>query len=192
MRDERKLIRNIKYRQDREAANELISHYYQEIFAYAFRQTGDQELAMDLTQEIFCLFCGESGDLTRERRDFEPGCTVSLPTELQTITAAAFTGRGDGRCRCIGEEKQDDRYLEGEQGGGSSGRERAEDKLWENDVLSHLLRKEQICRVMELAAGYDRAWVLIFQRKIFLEHSFREIAEDLGIRNLPSRPDIIR
>ena len=50
MRDERKLIRNIKYRQDREAANELISHYYQEIFAYAFRQTGDQELAMDLTQ----------------------------------------------------------------------------------------------------------------------------------------------
>ena len=26
MRDERKLIRNIKYRQDREAANELISH----------------------------------------------------------------------------------------------------------------------------------------------------------------------
>ena len=44
-----------------------------------------------------------------------------------------------------------------------------------------LLRKEQICRVMELAAGYDRAWVLIFQRKIFLEHSFREIAEDLGI-----------
>ena len=53
MRDERKLIRNIKYRQDREAANELISHYYQEIFAYAFRQTGDQELAMDLTQEIF-------------------------------------------------------------------------------------------------------------------------------------------
>ena len=109
--------------------------------------------------------------MTRERRDFEPGCTVSLPTELQTITAAAFTGRGDGRCRCI----------EGEQGGGSSGRERAEDKLWENDVLSHLLRKEQICRVMELAAGYDRAWVLIFQRKIFLEHSFREIAEDLGI-----------
>lgn len=62
MRDERKLIRNIKYRQDREAANELISHYYQEIFAYAFRQTGDQELAMDLTQEIFFVcFAGNRG-----------------------------------------------------------------------------------------------------------------------------------
>ena len=62
MRDERKLIRNIKYRQDREAANEPDFPLLSGNFRYAFRQTGDQELAMDLTQEIpFCLFCGESG-----------------------------------------------------------------------------------------------------------------------------------
>lgn len=38
---------------DGKSANELIKHYYNEIYAYAYRQTSSKETAMDITQEIF-------------------------------------------------------------------------------------------------------------------------------------------
>lgn len=47
------LIRRIQRQGDRQAAEELISAYYREIYAFAYRQTGDVDAAMDLTQEIF-------------------------------------------------------------------------------------------------------------------------------------------
>lgn len=50
---EQKLIKRIKKKQDKEAANALISYYYKEIYAYVYRQTGNEELAKDLTQDIF-------------------------------------------------------------------------------------------------------------------------------------------
>ena len=89
MRDERKLIRNIKYRQDREAANELISHYYQEIFAYAFRQTGDQELAMDLTQEIFLSVLRGIGGFDERKAGFRTWLyRIAYRTALDMLRAA--------------------------------------------------------------------------------------------------------
>lgn len=51
--DERKLIRRIVKKRDRRAANDLVSYYYREIYAFLYRQTLRRELAMDLTQEIF-------------------------------------------------------------------------------------------------------------------------------------------
>ena len=50
---ERLLIRRVQKLQDRNAAGRLIEAYYNEIYAYVFRQTGEKELAMDLTQNIF-------------------------------------------------------------------------------------------------------------------------------------------
>ena len=47
------LIRRIQRQGDRQAAEELVSAYYREIYAFAYRQTGDVDAAMDLTQEIF-------------------------------------------------------------------------------------------------------------------------------------------
>lgn len=49
---EQLLINRVKQR-DRRAADKLIQRYYNEIYAYVFRQTGDKEQTMDLTQEIF-------------------------------------------------------------------------------------------------------------------------------------------
>lgn len=48
-----RLIKKIKKKSDRIAANELISKYYKEIYSYVYKQTVDKELSMDLTQEIF-------------------------------------------------------------------------------------------------------------------------------------------
>lgn len=48
-----RLIKRIKKKSDKAAANELISTYYKEVYAYVYKQTMDKELSMDLTQEIF-------------------------------------------------------------------------------------------------------------------------------------------
>ncbi|KNF08402.1 RNA polymerase sigma factor, sigma-70 family [Gottschalkia purinilytica] len=50
---EKRLIKKIKLKSSQAAANELISKYYKEIYAYVYKQTIDKELSMDLTQEIF-------------------------------------------------------------------------------------------------------------------------------------------
>ena len=50
---EASLIKRIQRQGDRRAAEELISAHYREIYAFAFRQTGDMDAAMDLTQEVF-------------------------------------------------------------------------------------------------------------------------------------------
>ncbi len=52
-RQENKLIRRVQQHSDRAAADELVRSYYREIYAFAYKQTGNMDLAMDLTQEIF-------------------------------------------------------------------------------------------------------------------------------------------
>lgn len=49
---EKKLIKSI-LKGDGGSANELIKHYYKEIYAYVYRQTSSKENSMDITQEIF-------------------------------------------------------------------------------------------------------------------------------------------
>lgn len=53
MTQEQKWIRAILRRNSRQAAEELIRAYYDEIYRYLYRQTGRREDAMDLTQETF-------------------------------------------------------------------------------------------------------------------------------------------
>ncbi len=49
---EKRLIKKI-LRGDGKSADELIKHYYKEIYAYVYRQTASKETSMDITQEIF-------------------------------------------------------------------------------------------------------------------------------------------
>jgi len=49
----KKWIKRIQQKADKEAANELVSLYYREIYGYVYKQTLKKELALDLTQEIF-------------------------------------------------------------------------------------------------------------------------------------------
>ena len=54
MEEEQKWIREIQRRGSRQAADRLVQAYYDEIYRFAYRQTGHKEDAMDLTQTI-CL-----------------------------------------------------------------------------------------------------------------------------------------
>ena len=53
MDQEARWIRDIQKRGSRTAAESLISAYYDAIYCFAYRQTGNREDAMDLTQNIF-------------------------------------------------------------------------------------------------------------------------------------------
>lgn len=51
--NETRWIKKIKRTGNESAANALVSKYYKKIYAYLYKQTLDNELSMDLTQEIF-------------------------------------------------------------------------------------------------------------------------------------------
>ncbi|MDO4721008.1 MAG: RNA polymerase sigma factor [Peptostreptococcaceae bacterium] len=53
MEQDAKRIRRILRKNDREAADELIREYYDEIFRFAYRQLGSREEALDAAQNIF-------------------------------------------------------------------------------------------------------------------------------------------
>ena len=50
--EEKRLVEKVK-RGDREAMDVLVKTYYQTIFAYFYRNTGDYHRSCDLTQEVF-------------------------------------------------------------------------------------------------------------------------------------------
>ena len=53
MDQEQKWIRDIQRRGSRGAAERLVERYYEEMYRFAYRQTGEMEDALDLTQDIF-------------------------------------------------------------------------------------------------------------------------------------------
>ncbi|MCA0971416.1 RNA polymerase sigma factor [Halobacillus litoralis] len=53
MKKEKRLIKDIQKQSSRKSADELIHLYYKEMFAYAYKQLYEKELAKDITQEIF-------------------------------------------------------------------------------------------------------------------------------------------
>lgn len=53
MEQEQKWIRDIVRRGSKKAANALVHAYYDDIYAFVYRQTGNREDALDLTQECF-------------------------------------------------------------------------------------------------------------------------------------------
>ena len=106
MQTDNQLIRRIKKKQDKKAADELIRRYYREIYAFTYRQTGERELALDLTQEILSLFCREFMRLMRKRRASAPGHTVWQPTGSQIIIAVKVIKRKNCNSLCNGKQRR--------------------------------------------------------------------------------------
>ena len=53
MERELKWVRDIVRRGSRKAADQLVREYYDDIYAFVFRQIGNREDALDVTQECF-------------------------------------------------------------------------------------------------------------------------------------------
>ncbi|MHA6259385.1 RNA polymerase sigma factor [Sporosarcina sp. CAU 1771] len=79
-------IKKIKRTGNESAANALVSKYYKEIYAYLYKQTLDNDLSLDLTQEVFI------SALKSIKRRFELGCIKLLLTGLSIITDRKVIG----------------------------------------------------------------------------------------------------
>lgn len=53
MDKEKQWIQKVKKNASKSAANRLVSKYYKEMYSYVYKQTLNEQLSLDLTQEIF-------------------------------------------------------------------------------------------------------------------------------------------
>ena len=97
MEQEQKWIKAIQRRNSRDAAEQLIRSYYDEIYRFVCRQTGSKEDAMDLTQSIFVAVLRALPGYRAERASFRTwqvidarrkARPVSLPIEEMELPAA--------------------------------------------------------------------------------------------------------
>lgn len=161
MTSDNQLIGKIRRKQNKDAANDLLGKYYREIYAYTYRQTGDRELAMDLTQDIFVAVLKGLHGFDEKKAEFR--------TWLYRIASNKIIDyyRSSRHKQTM---LQRGMILE-------TGEERGET----DEGFERVLQKETIGEVMRIVMGYDIEWARIFQKKCFDELSFREIAEELGI-----------
>lgn len=70
MDNEQRWIRKIKRNASDAAANDLVSKYYKEMYAFIYKQTLDTELSLDLTQEIFISVLKSINNYDSKRASF--------------------------------------------------------------------------------------------------------------------------
>lgn len=70
MEPEVKWIRRIQKKQSKKDAEQLIQKYYDEIYVYVYRQTGNKEDSLDLTQEIFISALRSLGNYQPKKASF--------------------------------------------------------------------------------------------------------------------------
>ncbi|HCJ40664.1 MAG TPA: RNA polymerase subunit sigma-70 [Ruminococcus sp.] len=159
MSSDKHLVWRIK-RGSRKAADELFGRYYKEIYAYIYKQCGDKELAMDLTQDTFvAAFRGLQG-YDDKKAEFR--------TWLYRIASNKIADyyRSKQYHQRVTEQSLDEMVIELSD---------------DSDILESLAEKELIRHIMDIVSGYELVWVHIFQMKIFEEMTFNQIGDELGL-----------
>lgn len=174
MQSDNQLVRKIKRKQNREAADILVERYYKEIYGFTYRQTGDMELSMDLTQEIFITIL--QGIHTFEERK------ASFRTWAYHVAANKITDY----YRSLVRKKREMEVpflldTDEEDSGMGILEERFQNANQVADVLEGVMKRETIQRVMEVVVQFKSEWIQIFQKKCFEEMTFAEISEELGL-----------
>lgn len=163
MHADNQLIRKIKKNGDRKAADELVSQYYREVYAFAYRQTSDMDLAMDLTQEIFIAALKGIPSFDEKKAGFR--------TWLYSIASNKITDHYRSRYH-----RQLESEVYGEQLEMISGSYEPEEEM-----IQKLYEEQMIQKVMQVIVQFGDAWVRIFQMKLFLDKTFEEIATELNL-----------
>jgi len=153
MHSDYRLIREIKKKNDRNSANELVSRYYDEIYVYAYKQLQEKELAMDMTQDIFIAVLNGLHSYDEKKASFR--------TWLYRLASNKITDFY--RSRFYKQKLLEAGPVE-------------TDYIGTNDN-----QEEMIINKLIVISGYNNEWIRIFQMKIFEELSFKEISKELGI-----------
>ena len=148
------LIRRIQKYGSRKAADLLVRGYYEEIYVYVYRQTGNRDDAMDLTQEIFIAALQSLGRYDSKKSAFRT-CLYAVATHK-----VIYRRRAEHVTLL---PLEDDAAQEGP------------------DELARLDDAELLRRIEGYVSGFDEETQTVFRLHIYDECSFREIAESLNM-----------
>ncbi|MCH4239584.1 MAG: RNA polymerase sigma factor [Oscillospiraceae bacterium] len=155
---EKLLVWRAIHLKDRKAADKLVEMHYREIYAYAYRQTIDTQLAMDLTQEIFI-------SVLQSLENYEPK-KASFRTWLYRIASCRITDYY--RSRSYRQKKLTQTL-------GSI--------LPPSDdgMALRLERKDSVQRVLELMENCQPETRQVLQLKLFAGQTFLQISDALSM-----------
>ncbi len=154
MPDDR-LIRKIK-RAEWQAADQLISRYYDEIYIFVYRQIFDKENAMDITQDIFVRALKSLAGYDSSRASFR--------TWLYRIAASVLTDNRRRNARQPVLLDIDDAVLP------------------PDDDFERMIEQRDFARmVLARLCVKDELSQQIFRMKIFADHTLSQIASALGM-----------
>ncbi len=156
MHNESQLIRRIHRSGDRAAADELVSRYYREIYAFVYRQLLHRENALDLTQDIFVRMLRSIGSFEGKRS--------SLRTWLYRIAANRVIDHFRSSTHRHGKLTDPLEDVE---------------PAAEGDFTLELERQEQVEEVLRLLEEFEPRAQQILRLKLFAERTFIEVAQSL-------------
>ncbi|KGN00547.1 RNA polymerase subunit sigma-70 [Clostridium botulinum] len=158
MNNETKLIKQIKTKGNRKAANELITRYYKEIYAYVYKQTMDKEMSMDLTQEIFINMLKSINTYDDKKASFR-----TWLYKISTYKIIDYYRSKHYKYKKISINIEDTEIHDN------------------GDVFISVEYKEDIQKIINTVDKFDELLQQIFRLKIFAEYTFLEISKTLEI-----------
>lgn len=158
MDKEKRLIKEIKLKSSKAAANELISIYYKEIYAYVYKQTINKELSMDLTQEIFISMLQSINNYDGKKASFR-----TWLYKIATNRVVDYYRSKYYRYNSIAVKIED--Y----------------DIYDEEDFTINIEYREDAQRIIDIVNKFDGITQQIFRLKIFGESTFLDISNIVQI-----------
>lgn len=158
MNKDLKLIFKINKKGDRQAANELIGIYYNEIYSYIFKQVSDKDLAMDITQEVFITMLQSLHRFDRKRALFKTWLyRIARNKVIDYYRSSLYKHRNLIDNIDNIEVKEDE------------------------DFIVKLENEEDMKKIQNIVINLDIQQQKIFRLKVFSEMKFLEISEILDI-----------
>lgn len=161
MLSDEQLIRRIRRNQNRDAADELLRRYYKEIYAYTYRQSGNMELAMDLTQDIFIAILQGIASFDERKAQFRTWAYRIASHKITDYYRSRTYRKILAETSLLPEDAE------------SNG---AVNVPATDSLLEQVLHRDTIRQIMEIIVQFDSDWIEIFQRKCFEEQTFTQIA----------------
>ena len=154
MESEKRWIRRVQRSAHEDSANQLVKHYYKEMFAFVYKQVVDDQEALDLTQEVFIRMLQSIGNFDARKASFR--------TWLYRIATNHCIDyfRSKGYRTLAQTDYIDEQDVESTE-----------------NILQHITQKEQVEELQLYLAQCDEKAQQIVRHKLFLNQTFAEIAD---------------
>lgn len=154
MENDKRWIRQLKKNGSEAAANNLVAKYYKEMYAFMYKQTLNQELSLDLTQEIFI-------SVLKSIHNYDPK-KASFRTWLSKLASNRLVD-----------------YFRSKSYKNTQLVQPIEDFDFEDahDMTISLEYKDDVERATALINDLDASSQQIVRLKLFVDYTFQEIAE---------------